>query len=89
MVGWDSSTAGTPSSPADDSGSGALSGALRSRGSRVGILDVVEPVRPYDGKLGLLFAFNFTVPVMSTGLNVVNLYVDGEFARRLAFDVGH
>jgi hypothetical protein len=53
-----------------------------------GHINVVEPLRPYEGKLGLLFALNLIVPLSTTGLYVINFLVDGELARRLAFDVG-
>lgn len=52
-----------------------------------GLMTVTEPVRPYNGKLGLLLAANISVPIVGIGLYVVNLHLEGDLARRLAFGV--
>ncbi len=44
-------------------------------------------VRPYDGKMGLLFAVGLSVPVSATGLYEILIDVEGQRVRRLAFDV--
>jgi hypothetical protein len=44
-------------------------------------------IRPYDGKIGILFAANTLVPLLEPGLYEVFIAVDGQEARRLAFDV--
>ncbi len=44
-------------------------------------------VRPYNGKIGLLFAVGLSVPVPTVGLYEILIDVEGERARRLAFDV--
>jgi len=51
------------------------------------VIEVTNPGRPYGGKIGILFAFNLTIPVVGTGLYVVTLYLEGEQVRRLAFDI--
>lgn len=53
-----------------------------------GMLEAGGVVRPYgDGKVGLLFALNTQIPLMAQGLYVIDIALDGENARRLAFDV--
>lgn len=52
-----------------------------------GVMHDLEGVQPYDGKLGLLFAFTLALPLVAPGLYVVNLYLEGNLARRLAFEV--
>lgn len=47
----------------------------------------VSGYRPYDGKIGLLFAANTFIPILVAGLYEVHIAVDGSLARRLAFDV--
>lgn len=42
---------------------------------------------PYNGKVGILFAASFQMPLSATGLYEVNLLIDGEHVRRLAFEV--
>jgi len=49
-------------------------------------LDHGPHVRPYDGKVGLLFAITMQVPLIAPGLYEVFLYVEGERVRRLAFE---
>lgn len=44
-------------------------------------------VRPYGGKVGLLFSLELPVPFPAAGLYVVRLSIAGEHVRRLAFDV--
>ncbi|NKR11238.1 MULTISPECIES: hypothetical protein [Paenarthrobacter] len=44
-------------------------------------------VRPYNGKVGLLFAVGMSVPIPTVGLYEILIDVEGERARRLAFDV--
>ncbi|HZK04555.1 MAG TPA: hypothetical protein VFC82_01755 [Actinomycetaceae bacterium] len=44
-------------------------------------------IRPYDGKIGLLFAASLNLPLVSAGLYEVRVYLDDELARRLAFEV--
>lgn len=46
-----------------------------------------DGVRPYDGKVGRLFAFGTDLPIPVEGLYEVNISVDGVHARRLAFSV--
>lgn len=47
-----------------------------------------ETHRPYgNGTLGLLFALNAQMVLESSGLYEVNIYLEGEHARRLAFEV--
>ena len=44
--------------------------------------------RPYgDGKIGHLFALDWQVLLPSVGLYTINITINGEHARRLAFDV--
>lgn len=44
-------------------------------------------IQVYRGKIGLLFALTSVVTLVTSGLYVVNLTVDGDHARRLAFEV--
>jgi len=47
-----------------------------------------EAFRPYgEGKIGILFAATTTIPLPTAGLYVVNLDLEGQHVRRLAFDV--
>jgi len=41
----------------------------------------------YDGKVGLLFAVTMNLPLLTEGLYVVRIRLDGEDVRRLAFEV--
>ncbi|TDW69195.1 hypothetical protein EDF51_106179 [Curtobacterium sp. PhB25] len=51
-------------------------------------LEVGPGARPYaDGRVGLLFASTVALPVFGAGLYEVTLKLDGEFVRRLAFDM--
>lgn len=43
--------------------------------------------KPYDGKVGMLFAIGFGVPLLHEGLYEILLSIDGEQVRRLAFSV--
>ncbi len=43
--------------------------------------------KPYDGKVGILFAVGTGVPLLAEGLYEVKLSIDGEIVRRLAFSV--
>ncbi|SHG08594.1 hypothetical protein SAMN05443575_1329 [Jatrophihabitans endophyticus] len=43
--------------------------------------------RPYDGKVGRLFALTTLIPTPAAGLYEVLVELDGEQVRRLAFDV--
>lgn len=53
-----------------------------------GVVAAADAVRPYaDGKLGLLFALNAQVPIMSEGLYTFDIEVNGKNSRRLAFSV--
>lgn len=53
-----------------------------------GLIQEDSNARPYDGdKIGILFAVTFDIPLVSAGLYTLELNVDGEHARRLAFDV--
>lgn len=53
-----------------------------------GMLAPGDQLRPYgDGKVGLLFALNTQVPLLTEGLYTFDILVNGEEARRLAFDV--
>lgn len=47
----------------------------------------LSDVRPYDGKVGVLFAANVPIPLIDTGLYQVLLHLDGQQVRRLAFEV--
>ncbi len=52
-----------------------------------GILEAGPQARPYgDGLVGVLFSVTATVPLPNPGLYQVEIHVDGELARRLAFD---
>lgn len=46
-----------------------------------------EDFHPYDGKVGLVFAVTMQIPIPVPGLYEVVLEVEGEQARRLAFEV--
>jgi hypothetical protein len=46
-----------------------------------------DTTRPYDGKVGLLFAATITIPLPSEGLYEVFIDLDSQRVRRLAFDV--
>ncbi|MEV4155430.1 hypothetical protein AB0J48_20610 [Nocardia salmonicida] len=46
-----------------------------------------ENTEVYDGKMSMLFASSTMVPLSGPGLVEVNLNVDGDHARRLAFEV--
>lgn len=48
---------------------------------------IASSPKPYDDKVGLLFAVNTQLPINKAGLFVFNIEVDGKFARRLAFEV--
>lgn len=50
-------------------------------------LEGAGQIRPYDGKIGFLFAVTLPIPLVSTGLYSVYLDVNGERQRRLAFEV--
>jgi hypothetical protein len=52
-----------------------------------GAIEAGKDVRPYDGKVGLLFTFMAQMPILSEGLYQVLVFVEGEQVRRLAFDV--
>lgn len=43
--------------------------------------------RPYRGKVGLLFTVTAQLPIAAEGLYTVEIYVNDEHARRLAFEV--
>lgn len=43
--------------------------------------------RPYEGRVGILFAVNTPVPIMSAGLHRIWISIDGEVVRMLAFTV--
>lgn len=43
-------------------------------------------VRPYRGRVGLLFTITAQLPLVTPGLYTFDIYVDGEHARRLAFE---
>lgn len=43
--------------------------------------------RPYNGKLGLVFAVSLQMPLPGEGLYEVVITIDGKPARRLAFEV--
>ncbi|TFC20061.1 hypothetical protein E3O19_01435 [Cryobacterium algoritolerans] len=56
----------------------------------IGVSGPIEPgpdVRPYDGKIGLLFTVTAQVPLTSPGLYEVLIFIGGEQVRRLAFNV--
>lgn len=46
-----------------------------------------DAARPYDGKVGMLWAVSVPMPLPKEGLYEVLVEVNGEQARRLAFDV--
>lgn len=51
-------------------------------------LEVGEDARPYgDGKVGILFATTFALPILELGLFTVELRLDSELVRTLAFDM--
>jgi len=50
-------------------------------------LAVADHVRPYAGKVGVLFAITVQVPLVAPGLYEVLIDVEGERGRRLAFEV--
>lgn len=52
-------------------------------------LDRAAGVRPYDGKVGLLFAATLQLPITASGLCTFDIYVNESHARRLAFEVEH
>lgn len=43
--------------------------------------------RPYNGKVGILFTLSTVIPLPIEGLYTVNLSLNGDHVRRLAFDV--
>lgn len=43
--------------------------------------------RPYRGKVGLLFAATLQLPIAEAGLCTFDVYINGEHARHLAFEV--
>lgn len=49
---------------------------------------VDQNARPYgEGKVGVLFATTLALPILATGLHEVFITLNGEEARRLAFDM--
>lgn len=44
-------------------------------------------VRPYQGKVGLLFTVTAQIPLNAAGLYTFDLFVNDEHARKLAFEV--
>jgi len=44
-------------------------------------------MRPYRGKVGLLFTVTAQIPMAETGLYTFDVFVNDEHARRLAFEV--
>ncbi|GAA3305402.1 DUF6941 family protein [Glutamicibacter nicotianae] len=44
-------------------------------------------IRPYDGKVGLLFSMGINLPLPSEGLYEINLFLEDRLVRRLAFSV--
>lgn len=56
--------------------------------STAAVIEVGPEARPYgDGKVGILFAQTFAIPILMPGLFHVQLSIDGELVRTLAFDV--
>lgn len=51
------------------------------------VVERTPHVRPYRGKVGLLFAATFHIPLTAEGLCTFDIVVNGEHARRLAFEV--
>ncbi|MEJ1087002.1 hypothetical protein WDU99_01580 [Microbacterium sp. Mu-80] len=51
------------------------------------VLEQTPDVRPYRGKVGLLFAATLQMPVATNGLCTFDIYLNGEHARRLAFEI--
>jgi hypothetical protein len=52
-----------------------------------GQIEAGPDVRPYDGKVGLLFALTAQMPLVAEGLYEVLISLNGEQVRRLAFNV--
>lgn len=50
-------------------------------------LQQTKDFHPYDGKVGLVFAVTMQIPLATAGLYEVTLDLEGERARRLAFEV--
>lgn len=50
-----------------------------------GQLNRPDNIRPYDGKVGLLFSIGTVIAISVQGLYEVTINIDGDFARRLAF----
>jgi len=50
-------------------------------------LERTASVRPYRGKVGLLFAATLQLPIAEPGLCSIDIHINGEHARHLAFEV--
>jgi hypothetical protein len=54
---------------------------------RIGGELITEGARPYAGKIGVLFAVGTTMPLLSEGLHTIDIELEDQIVRRLAFEV--